>query len=36
MIDFTKFKEKVKALRFSVTDIIITIVVTIVVNMIWC
>lgn len=35
-INFAKFKEQVKALRFSVTDLIITIAVTIVVNMIWC
>ena len=36
MINFAKFKEQVSALRFSVPDLIIGLVVGIVVNMIWC
>jgi hypothetical protein len=36
MIDFTKFKEQLKAISFSVPDLIIGIVVGIVINMIWC
>ena len=36
MIDLSKFKEQLKAMRFSVPDLIIGLVVGIVVNMIWC
>ncbi len=36
MIDFAKFKEQLKAMRFSVPDLIIGLVVGIVINMIWC
>jgi hypothetical protein len=36
MINLSKFKEQVSAMRFSVPDLIIGLVVGIVINMIWC